>query len=486
MDIKRLMELAGLDPSKNAEGEYTKPASKKVRKPEQLANNPRFSDNSLAEDLETDEIDNDANASNEEVIKYINDIVNNQNMNLYDAVRSAVDHFGFHTMHQVEKIYSDWLDADKDLTEDYNLKDKIYSEFCREVQRVDHEEAVTRVADKFGVTGEEVEEIIRDMEQTSEGLEDDGSVEQIAEEVNSGLSDLLRAFESDPSDETKAAVEQKLKKYNISDSTFGIISKDLERMLMDVDNPTRFKNYFAKTFSFVEKLADRGVFSDKNAVKETFVENTGLDPETKSQIKNAISQLNLSDYYGIISGDDADDEAYDLALTIHRNFDLDFEFLDHVDEIAELYKEVYNSEKGIDEAYGYRKNSYDQRALERQYSDIIALLPIPGLMETVDELGNNEYFGSDLEQGRSAVVCLAIATSSKPRLTFAITAGSASHYKPGDHVLTFHDQTGAERPADVLLTFSGEEWRDNIDVVKEKMRKAGMDPKKKYSIRVFK
>jgi len=162
--------------------------------------------------------------------------------------------------------------------------------------------------------------------------------------------------------------------------------------------------------------------------------------------------------------------------------------VDHNNKVSIVDSEVeeYVGESEVDEAYGRPKDPR-QKGYYKSFEHTLALLPCPGMF-TVDQLGDNEYFGDNLKAGKSSIVVLSIDTGDKPRLTFASTYGGVSNYRPGQNVLTYHDQTGKERPGTIVLSFTGKEWStpEGRAKIKSDMAKEGMDPKKKYSVRVFK
>jgi hypothetical protein len=155
-------------------------------------------------------------------------------------------------------------------------------------------------------------------------------------------------------------------------------------------------------------------------------------------------------------------------------------FMDYLKEVQ--------AAKEVDEAYGARTN---RRTGHTTYAEnSVALLPItgPGAMVNLDGLGDNEY--ARMNQPNEGIVGFAIEVGGgKKRLTFASSAGNVeSRYKPGTNVLTYHDQNGAERPGTVLFSFDSDRYQspEGRAQIETMMRNAGMDPKKKYSLRVFK
>lgn len=142
----------------------------------------------------------------------------------------------------------------------------------------------------------------------------------------------------------------------------------------------------------------------------------------------------------------------------------------------------------VDEAYGARTNRRTGHTTYAQNS--VALLPITGAgsMVNLDGLGDNEY--ARMNQPNEGIVVFAIEVGDgKQRLTYASSAGNVeSRYKPGTQVLTYHDQSGKERPGKVLFAFDSSRYQtpEGRKQIEDQLRQHGMDPKKKYSLRVFK
>lgn len=351
MELKRLLDLAGVVQEAGVtEDTYTAAASNEVRMPNQRINNPRFGDNSLAED---DDLD----------------------LGLDD----------FDTISEFDAI-------------DPNIIADTYNNL---IQIVDTEEALARVADEFGITGEEVKKII-------EFVRDNAKAEVGESQIIRSIRDYL------PEEFDSRSVRVKPKLYNVS----------VEYLDQNFDSHIKFVR---------------------------------VEAEGEAEARNT-----------------AIEHAKDDAAKRGRKFTL-------VDADALV-------EENIAEAFGLRKSKWEEEQLRRQYEAVVALLPIEKMMVTVDQLGDNEYFGGDLMSGDSNIVCFAIETNAKPRLTFASTYGDVHMFKPGMKVLTYHDQTGAERPATVITAFTGKEWStpEGREAIKSRMAKGGMDPKRKYSVRVFK
>jgi len=285
-----------------------------------------------------------------------------------------------------------------------------FSTFC------DHEEAVARTADEYGITGEEVERIARSVANTkelefSEDFDDYNQVEP-QEVAPKSIKDYL------PSDfGSEREVQVKAKAFNVN---------------------VEWLDQEYNTHMGVYRVEAEGTAEARN---------------------KGIAQAQ------------AEAQSKKMRFTL-------------VDADALVEEKAPE----VDEAYGYSDDPRKQRWIDQNFEATAALLPIEKMMVTVDQLGDNEYFGDGLMKGDTSIVCFAIETNSKPRLTFASTYGGVSDWKPGMKVLTYHDQTGVERPATVVTAFTGQEWSspEGREAIKARMAKGGMDPKRKYSVRVFK
>lgn len=97
---------------------------------------------------------------------------------------------------------------------------------------------------------------------------------------------------------------------------------------------------------------------DYAAFNENFDESNKLPKDLRNRVINLLNDIDLDDYYGLVSGDDADDDAYALALTLMRHLRDEAEavgvdFLDHVDEIAKLAYAIMTKNGTIEEAGNY-------------------------------------------------------------------------------------------------------------------------------------
>lgn len=370
-ELHRMLDLAGVpgaynygaaepvavEPDMAEEQEvYTKPSSNMVRSPEQKLNNPRFADNSLAEDAFDMELEN----------------VN---------------------PHFITDTYADFLAF------------------------VDHEEAVARTADEFGITGEAVEKVVADARRAKEQ----------AKEFSEDFNDYNQVEPGEEAPQAKG-----------------------------------FKDY----------LSDLGAEREvQHADKRFQVKIEWMDSNYDSQFEDMV----------VTAGTAKEAEQAVISMLKVQNGG-------HLN-VLDTEVEAYMGEGEVDEAYGYRKNKWEQDSLDRRYDHQAALLPVPG-MYSLETLGTHEYYGKDLTDGQGSYVVMKIDTGdpNKPRYTFCASYGDSSEWKAGDSVLTYHDQSGKERPAVVITNFSAAEWNDPAGRkdIASRMAKGGMDPKRKYSVRTFK
>lgn len=405
-ELQRMLSLAGInatpaetpvEPEVEIVEEpevYTQTADYKPRMPDQKLNNPRFSDNSIAEDAG----------------------------------------FGANAR-EIADVYFSFLDF------------------------VDGEEAVARTADHFGVTGEEIERAVREVvdaeafAETEEVSCEDCEVEDKLEPACKTLRDYMSEASSDSKEITMT----------LSGDVLGTFMDNLDyraaKAYLDSYPAGILQNDTFETGSFI--------FKNRKGQYRFFNVNADevQDWDWKTDIKELVDTFN---------GDTRDIKAF-LGGFWYEPAD---EYFPEVKGGMDFYNEI------LDEAYG---QSWE--AKHGGYVGTVALLPIERMMVTLDQIGENEYFGDDLTSGRSGIVCFAIETgTANPRYTFASTYGNASEYRPNEKYMTYHDQTGKERPARVVTSFSGKEYMDpkGRETIKSNMAKGGMDPRKKYSVRVFK
>jgi hypothetical protein len=505
-ELRRMLDLAGIpDPysysdkegvvGPEAEGEevdeqetYKPSASLNVRSPDQRMTNARFADNPLEEDFE----DTPANLGIEPELE----------LNSVDP-KYILD------------TYQDYLAIS------------------------DEAEAIARTADTFGIRGEDVERVVQDAmayetyDQVSEDFNDYNQVEPkeeppVSKSFKDYVSDLgserevkhsakswvvklewldknydskfaeLTIQAGTAKEAQQKAIEQAKAanggKLNLVDSEVEEAQvSEANELTIDaktgtVEGPMKDNLSPEEAFKYTQKYPD-GVL--QNDAFETysfiFLDNNGawkFYHSVNQKVDSWDWNTDVQDIVDSYDGDERDIDRFVNGFWYEPASDF-FPQVFHKDGMA-MWDEVRGGsetkqlESEVDEAFGNSKSW-------QKYAHTLALLPCPGMFN-VDQLGDNEYFGDDLKAGKSSIVCIAIDTGDKPRLTFASTYGGASNYLPGQNVLTYHDQTGKERPGTIITSFSGKEWStpEGREHIKSAMAKGGMDPNKKYSVRVFK
>lgn len=104
----------------------------------------------------------------------------------------------------------------------------------------------------------------------------------------------------------------------------------------------------------IDEEFDMSVFEDD--IDEA-LGNSGSEfsPAFVDELRNQIKKLDSGDYYGIISGDDADDDAMNLVHAIIRNLgnDLQSDLMDSWEKVADIAREVWSQDESIEEAGNY-------------------------------------------------------------------------------------------------------------------------------------
>lgn len=409
----------------------------------------------------------------------------------------------------------------------------------------DHEEAIARVADEIGIRGEQVARIIQKhansfAEDVSEDFADYNQVEPREE------APLAKSFKDYVSDlGAEREVQHATKKWTVRvewmDSAYNSrfeeevvaagTAKEAQQAvigMLKIENGGSLNLIDSEAEEFIGEANELTIDAKTGAVEGPYKDN--LDPESAAHyiqqypdgilqndvfetysfiflnaygewkfyhsVRNAVENWDWSDDVQDIidsfNGDEIDTKNFMSGFWYEPASDF-FPQVFHKEGMAMWYKlrgeeSQKQLESEVDEAYGVNYNRRTGRMTDKSgYDHILALLPCPGMFN-VDSLGGNEYFGSDLQNGSASVVCISIETGDKPRLTFAITSGGVNEYRPGQSVLTYHDQTGKERPGTIVTAFTGKEWStpEGREQVKRAMANGGMDPKRKYSVRVFK
>ncbi len=495
-DLHRMLSLAGVTSTIEPEVEvieqevYKPSASNQVRNPNHKINNPRFADNSLEEDFADPALD----------LENVNP-------------------------HYITDTYADFLTF------------------------VDHDEAVARTADEFGITGEAVERVIDDArrakEDAKEFSEDFDDYNQVAPREEppapKGFKDYLSDLGAER--EIKHAEKRFTVRVEWMDSSYNSqfeeevvtagTAKEAEQAFLSAlkaKNNGNLNVIDTEVEEFVGEANELTIDAKSGAIEGPFKDN--LDPESAAhyltQYPDGVLQNDAFEEFSFIFLNEMGEwKFYHSVRKAVESWDWTADVEDIVDAYngderdikrflngfwyepaSDFFPQVFHRdgmamwdkvrgvepaqkqlESEVDEAFGYRKNSYDQKALDRRYDHQAALLPVPG-MYSLETLGTHEYYGKDLTDGQGAYVVMRIETGdeAKPRFTFCATAGGISEWKSGDTVLTYHDQTGKERPGVVITAFDAAEWNDPVGraEIAKRMAQGGMDPRKKYSVRTFK
>lgn len=489
-ELRRMLDLAGV-PTTGIEVDeqetYKPSADLKVRSPDQRLTNARFADNPLEEDFAEPELE----LSNVDP-KYI-------------------------------------LDTFRD-----------YSAIA------DDEEAIARTADAFGITGEEVQRVVdnamayESYDVVSEDFADynDAAPKEVpppAKSFKDYVSDL--GAEREVKHNSKAFLV-KLEWLDANyDSKFAELTikagtaKEAQQKAIEQAksaNGGKLNLVDAEVEETVAEANELTIDAKTGAIEGPYKDN--LDPKSAAhylqQYPDGVLQNDVFETYSFIFlNAHGEWKFYHSVRNAVENWDWSDDIHDIVDSFdgdeidtkqfmsgfwyepaSDFFPQVFHKEgmamwdrlrgeesqkqleSEVDEAYGVNYDRRTGRVTDKGgYDHTLALLPCPGMF-SVDGLGENEYFGKDLQNGSASVVCIKIETGDKPRLTFAITSGGVNEYRPGQSVLTYHDQTGKERPGTIITAFTGKEWStpEGREQVKSAMAKGGMDPKKKYSVRVFK
>ena len=462
---------------------YLKPSSNQVRSPEIKTNNPRFADNSLEEDFAGMDLEN-VNPH------YITDTYGNflAFVDHDEAVARTADEFGI-SGENVEKVVADARRAKAKAQEfsedfaDYNQVEpkeeppapKSFKDY---VSDLGAERELQHAAKKFMVKVEwldsnynsQFEEMVvsagtaKEAEQTVIGmlkLNNGGTLNMVDSEVEAYAGESVEEANELTIDAKTGTVEGPMKD-NLSPEEATKYTQTYPDGVL--------QNDAFETYSFI--------FLDANGTWKFYHSVTKM-------VDSWDWNTDVQDIVDSYNGDERDIDRFVNGFWYEPASDF-FPQVFHNDGMA-MWDEVRGGsetkqlESEVDEAFG---NSYGRG----RYEHTLALLPCPGMF-SVDQLGDNEYFGDELKAGKSAIVCISIDTGTeKPRLTFASTYGGASDYRPGQSVLTYHDQTGKERPGRIVTSFTGKDWstEEGRARIKSDMAKGGMDPKKKYSVRVFK
>lgn len=460
--------------------EYKPSADLKVRRPNHRPNNPRFADNSLAEDYgfgldEQGIVDMYFNfaavSSHEDAIAEIADELGIKGEEVEEIIKNHVEDF---TKKEFSEDFDDYNQVEpKEVPPSKGFKDYLSDLGAeREVQHTEKKFAVkiewldssyntqfTEITVEAGTSKEAEQKAIADLRTKNGGKLNLIDAEVELSEANELTIDAKTGAIEGP---MKDNMDPEVAAHYLSQYPDGILQNDAFEA-----NSFIFLNAFGE-WKFYHSVRNSVEEWDWNTDIRDMVDSYNGDERDIKQFLNGFWYEPASDFF---------------PQVFHR------EGMDMWDRLrnSENQKQL---ESEVDEAYGYRKDKWQQAAIDRQFKHTAALLPVPGKY-SLDQLGDHEYWGDDLKAGKSGYVIMKIDTGdpAKPRLTFCSTWGDpTTHWKAGDTVLTYHDQRGNERPAVVITSFSGPEWNDpkGREAIKKRMAAGGMDPNKKWSTRTFK
>ncbi|MNK29827.1 hypothetical protein D3C87_482300 [compost metagenome] len=91
----------------------------------------------------------------------------------------------------------------------------------------------------------------------------------------------------------------------------------------------------------------------------------GMNPAIKELVVKALSEIDSGDFYGIVSGDDADDDLYQLLHALKAHIANDLDLTDYAEEIKQMaytaWTQDWNKNEAIEEAGNYPDDYNDAR-----------------------------------------------------------------------------------------------------------------------------
>lgn len=272
------------------------------------------------------------------------------------------------------------------------------------------------------------------------------------------------------------------------------VAEDSEELNDYGNNPSSRKGYEYDVARHAGKVRTKvrqvNNYADNPMVEGELSEDLGLDMDQveKSYFDNKRSMDHdaavaaTADEFGI-RGEDVEKaisfERYSGKVALGRSLKEYFE---------ELQSEL-TAELGEDR---WERAEQNRKRRHANYDHVIYMLPVEQ-NGSLDDLEHNEYFGDGLQSGKSGIVVMRINAGIgdagvKWRYSYVSTWGDPSYYKPTTKALVIHSQTQKEREAEILFTFTGKEYMDpqGRQQIAQKLQQVGMNPKRKYSLRVFK
>lgn len=94
-------------------------------------------------------------------------------------------------------------------------------------------------------------------------------------------------------------------------------------------------------------------------------DTSGMNPAVKELVIKALSEIDSGDFYGIVSGDDADDDLYQLLHALKAHIANDLDLTDYADEIKQMaytaWTQDWSKNEAIEEAGNYPDDYDDSR-----------------------------------------------------------------------------------------------------------------------------
>lgn len=91
----------------------------------------------------------------------------------------------------------------------------------------------------------------------------------------------------------------------------------------------------------------------------------GMNPAIKELVVKALSEIDSGDFYGIVSGDDADDDLYQLLHALKARIANDLDLTDYAEEIKQMaysaWTQDWNKNESLEEAGNYPDDYNDAR-----------------------------------------------------------------------------------------------------------------------------
>lgn len=189
------------------------------------------------------------------------------------------------------------------------------------------------------------------MDRKIEHALDNFDMDEFFEFINSDLNRLMDFEDRDD-------------RYVSKNSIFTLFTDFIAKFVNDPElEIERYEDQLDKVFDVeiipaLEKIGVTVTMSegfDMSVFEEDLAEaHTSMDPAVKELVAKALSQISARDYYGIVSGDDADDDLYNLLHTLKTVITNDLDLSDYAEEIKQmahdLWTKEWNKNESLEEA----------------------------------------------------------------------------------------------------------------------------------------